>query len=300
MVDLINSEKINVQEGLLESKLSKLKILADKKVENLSAEDKAKFAQAARGFESMFINLLWKEMKNAMLDKDSEDSESLSFGSDTLETYTDLSFSEELSKIGSGIGIADKIYEFLTGGDKLSPLTVTIPDNFRKAIENKIMPEGIDNLKKNKNFEKIEKIAGNFIERLNTRLRSYSNAIDRASQIYNIDKNLIKAVIAAESAGKKDAISKAGAKGLMQLMDGTASDLGVRNSFDPIENIMGGAKYLKMMLDKFDDNVDLALAAYNAGPGNVIKHKGIPPFEETRAYVSRVKRYHNMFNSQSV
>ncbi|MCX7735310.1 MAG: transglycosylase SLT domain-containing protein [Candidatus Kapabacteria bacterium] len=300
MVDLINSEKINVQEGLLETKLSKLKNLADKKVENLSPEDKAKFAQAARGFESMFINLLWKEMKNAMLDKDSEDSESLSFGSDTLETYTDLSFSEELSKIGSGIGIADKIYEFLTGGDKLSPLTVTVPDNFRKAIENKIMPEGIDNLKKSKNFEKIEKIAGNFIERLNTRLSSYANAIDRASQIYNIDKNLIKAVIAAESAGRKDAVSKAGAKGLMQLMDGTASDLGVRNSFDPIENIMGGAKYLKMMLDKFDDNVDLALAAYNAGPGNVIKHKGIPPFEETRAYVSRVKRYHNMFNSQSV
>lgn len=300
MVDLINSEKINLQEGLLESKLSKLKKLAGKQAENLSPEDKAQFAQAARGFESMFINLLWKEMKNAMLDKDSDEGESLSFGSDTLETYTDLSFSEELSKIGSGIGIAEKIYEFLTGGDKLSPLTVKFPDNFRKEIENKVIPEGIENSKKSENLEKIEKIAGNFIERLNIRLNSYANAIDKASQIYNIDKNLIKAVIAAESAGRKDAVSKAGAKGLMQLMDGTASDLGVKNSFDPIENIMGGAKYLKMMLDKFDDNVELALAAYNAGPGNVMKHKGIPPFEETRAYVSRVKRYHNMFNSQSV
>jgi Rod binding domain-containing protein len=300
MIDLINSEKINVQEGLLESKLSRLKNLADKKAESLSPEDKAKFAQAARGFESMFINLLWKEMKNAMLDQDSEDSESLSFGSDTLETYTDLSFSEELSKIGSGIGIAEKIYEFLTGGEKLSPLTIKFPDNFRKVVENKIINEGVDTQTKKVNLEKIEKLAGNFFERLNTRLSNYSKAIDRASEIYNLDKNLIKAVIAAESAGRKDAVSKAGAKGLMQLMDGTASDLGVRNSFDPIENIMGGAKYLKMMLDKFDDNVELALAAYNAGPGNVIKHKGIPPFEETRAYVSRVKRYHNMFNSQSV
>jgi Rod binding domain-containing protein len=300
MIDLINSEKINVQEGLLESKLSRLKNLADKKAESLRPEDKAKFAQAARGFESMFINLLWKEMKNAMLDQDSEDSESLSFGSDTLETYTDLSFSEELSKIGSGIGIAEKIYEFLTGGEKLSPLTIKFPDNFRKVVENKIIHEGVDTQTKKVNLEKIEKLAGNFFERLNTRLSNYSKAIDRASEVFNLDKNLIKAVIAAESAGRKDAVSKAGAKGLMQLMDGTASDLGVRNSFDPIENIMGGAKYLKMMLDKFDDNVELALAAYNAGPGNVIKHKGIPPFEETRAYVSRVKRYHNMFNSQSV
>ena len=300
MIDLINSEKNNVQEGLLESKLGRLKNLANKKAESLSPEDKAKFAQAARGFESMFINLLWKEMKNAMLDQDSKDSESLSFGSDTLETYTDLSFSEELSKIGSGIGIAEKIYEFLTGGEKLSPLTIKFPENFRKVVENKIINEGVDTRTKKVNLEKIEKLAGNFFERLNTRLSNYSRAIDRASELYNLDKNLIKAVIAAESAGKKDAVSKAGAKGLMQLMDGTASDLGVRNSFDPIENIMGGAKYLKMMLDKFDDNVELALAAYNAGPGNVIKHKGIPPFEETRAYVSRVKRYHNMFNSQSV
>lgn len=300
MVDLINNENFNAQESLFESKLGNLKYLAHKNTEALTQEDKAKFAQAARGFESMFINLLWKEMKNAMLDKDSENNESLSFGSDTLETYSDLSFSEELSKIGSGIGIAEKIYEFLTGGDKLSPITTKIPENFRKSVENKINTEKIDNIKKSQKIEKIEKLAGNFIERLNSRLSYYSNVIEKAAENFNLDKNLIKAVIAAESAGRKDAVSKAGAKGLMQLMDGTASDLGVKNSFDPIENIMGGSKYLKMMLEKFDDNVELALAAYNAGPGNVMKHKGIPPFEETKAYVSRVKRYHNMFISQSV
>ena len=114
---------------------------------------------------------------------------------------------------------------------------------------------------------------------------------ENASRKYNISADLLKAVAKAESNFRPDATSKCGAMGIMQLMPGTAKMLGVTDAYDPEQNIMGGADFLKQMLDKFGGDVRLALAAYNAGPGNVVKYGGIPPFSETQNYVRTVIGY---------
>jgi soluble lytic murein transglycosylase-like protein len=110
----------------------------------------------------------------------------------------------------------------------------------------------------------------------------------RAGTDHNLDVDLLASVIKAESNGNVRAVSRAGAQGLMQLMPGTAADLGVQDSFQPEQNVRGGSAYLDYLLTRYQDNLVKALAAYNAGPEAVDKYHGIPPFRETRAYVARV------------
>jgi hypothetical protein len=121
-------------------------------------------------------------------------------------------------------------------------------------------------------------------------------SIRKAAAKYNLPGALIKAVIKAESNFDATAVSSAGARGLMQLMPATAEELGVKNSFDIEQNIDGGSRYLRKMLDKFGGNTKLALAAYNSGPGTVQKYNGKVPYPETRDYVKRVMRFSAMFS----
>jgi soluble lytic murein transglycosylase-like protein len=112
--------------------------------------------------------------------------------------------------------------------------------------------------------------------------------LSEAGQEHNLDEDLLASVVKAESGGDTRAVSRAGARGLMQLMPSTASDLGVQDSFKPGENVRGGSTYLDALLFKYHENLALALAAYNAGPAAVEKYHGIPPYHETRVDVARV------------
>ncbi|HWG16379.1 MAG TPA: transglycosylase SLT domain-containing protein [Acidobacteriaceae bacterium] len=115
----------------------------------------------------------------------------------------------------------------------------------------------------------------------------------RAGQAHNIDTDLLASLVHAESGGNPRAVSRAGARGLMQLMPATAANLGVENSFAPDQNVAGGTQYLDQLLTRYHDNLALALAAYNAGPEAVDRYHGIPPYAETRAYVAGIIREFN-------
>jgi soluble lytic murein transglycosylase-like protein len=128
--------------------------------------------------------------------------------------------------------------------------------------------------------------------RWKTNPQAFDPIISRLCKKYEIEEALVKAVIKAESDFDPAAISKKGAQGLMQLMPETARDLAVTNPFHPTQNLEGGIRYLRKLLDQFQGNLQLALAAYNAGENAVLKYNQIPPYEETQTYVRRVLNYY--------
>ena len=131
------------------------------------------------------------------------------------------------------------------------------------------------------------------VAEMNPTVAELREMLSKAGAAHHIDEDLLASVVKAESGGQVKAVSRTGAKGLMQLMPGTAAELGVNDAFVASQNVEGGTKYLDGLLTRYHDNIALALAAYNAGPGAVDKYHGVPPFRETRAYVSRVIREFN-------
>lgn len=136
--------------------------------------------------------------------------------------------------------------------------------------------------------------------KLETRSQKFQGMINKYAKTFKVDPALVKAVMRVESCFDSRAISKVGARGLMQLMPGTAAELSVGDSFNPSQNIRGGVQYLSMMLQRFKHNLKLALAAYNAGPNAVERHRGVPPFRETQSYVKRVMTHYKQYRSRSV
>ena len=231
--------------------------------------------KACTDFESLFISKLLANMRNTV-------GESSLFGdgmgADIYQSLFDTQLSQKMAE-GGGFGIGAILYKELTGKE--------VP----KGNELKTEPVSINKIIKNKTFNLSKKSVFDRINHFHDKIRS-------ASEKFSVPLNLVYGVIAQESAGNPMVVSRAGAKGLMQLMDSTAVDLGVKNSFNPEENINGGVRYLREQLDRFNGDTELALAAYNAGPSNVEKYGGVPPFKETQNYVKKVKNYADMYSKR--
>jgi soluble lytic murein transglycosylase-like protein len=160
-------------------------------------------------------------------------------------------------------------------------------DPILSRLQYDLLQAAIDNLE--------QLLAGNGVnlkldpsKMLQARTSEFDEMITEVARRNGVDEALLKAVVQTESNFTPTAVSSAGAKGLMQLMDGTAQHQGVANVFDPAENLTGGAKFLRQMLSRYQGNEVLALAAYNAGPGAVDQWGGIPPYQETQTYIPRV------------
>lgn len=285
------------------------------------AQKRIKLKKATQAFESIFIEQMLKSMRASSLD--TQDKEESGFGKDIMMSMADESVAKQLGKSGM-FGVGEVLYNHLlkrldaettekTGLqitskrhiDGVAPIRSTKsisdispalhPDENNKPISAAPVPQAT------KVESQSSQPAASIVKRqvvdaktpaVGTttaagRLDRYINHIRAASKESDIPEDLLRAVIMQESSGRNGATSHRGAAGLMQLMPDTARSVGVQNPYDAGENIRGGARYLRQMLDRFGD-LGTALAAYNAGPGNVEKHGGIPPFPETQEYVKRV------------
>lgn len=177
---------------------------------------------------------------------------------------------------------------FESGGKMTLPMT-----RIERIVDDEIVtPEVIEEVKKIVEEGVFPRRSWRYSDESQPLFQSkYNELIVRAARHFDVDAALVSAVIKAESDYDAKTVSHKGARGLMQLMPATARRFGVTNSFDPEENIFAGTRYLRWLLKTFDGNADLAVAAYNAGEGNVWKYDGVPPFRETVNYINRIAKH---------
>lgn len=264
-------------------------------------QEKARLKKATQEFEAFFRYQMMKAMRKTIPENPLSEGLLMS-SSQGKDTFLDL-MDMEISRAGSGGhgSIADILYRSTV---KLIEAKYAKSDGVDQSAVSQLPTRTVRHIPVNAKPKPVQlpkKAAPVQIETkseiapLKPRtatshdkiMEKYGPLIEAAAAETKLDSTLIASVIHAESRGNPKAVSQAGAKGLMQLMDATAEDLGVKDSLDPEQNIMGGSRFLKKMVDRYQD-IKLALAAYNAGPGNVDKYGGLPPFEETQNYVDKV------------
>jgi soluble lytic murein transglycosylase-like protein len=241
---------------------------------------KTRLQKAVTEFEALFVGYIIKNMRSG-IPKDELFGEG--FGNDLMQGMFDAELAKHVAA-NSNLGLAEMMYKKLTGEQIPRPAQRPVPMEHREqpARGMPLKPTSVPAGSKPKTSVLKSDPT------LNERLEKYGAIIDEAAARHGVDSSLIKAIIAAESAAKPNAQSAKEAKGLMQLVDSTAAEMGVKSIWDPEENIFGGTKYLRQMLDRFQGDLELALASYNAGPGAVERHKGIPPYGETQQYIEKV------------
>lgn len=226
--------------------------------DGLSEKDIQKLEQAAQDFEAIFIAQLLRGMRRSI-------PQSGIFGKGlSADIYSGM-FDQEIAKAIAGKGalpLSDILITSLTQKQESGMTGLTLADYKLRAIRKASRPT----------------VSYNWDRAI----------IAEAAEEFKLDAKLLHAIIKVESGYKADAVSRKGAVGLMQLMKNTATSMGVRNRFDPRQNVFGGAKYLRMLLDRFNGDLVLALSAYNAGPQAVEKYREIPPYKETQRYVHKV------------
>jgi Rod binding domain-containing protein len=235
----------------------------------------AKTQKVAKEFESIFTSMMLKSMRSTL--QASEDS--LMPDSMGQKIFTEMLDNEygKMMNTHSSTGIAEMVLKELQKNDT----DETTPSlNMLNGLKTQ-------SWQLDKQFTPARQTSSGSQDTLHN-IAKWESYINEAGTTYNVDPKLIAAVISKESGGNPDALSSKGAKGLMQLMDSTASDMGALDSYNPLENIMAGTKYLKQMLDMHNGDEKLALASYNAGPAAVNHYQGVPPYAETQQYVDSV------------
>jgi Rod binding domain-containing protein len=263
--------------------------------------EQARLRKATGEFESFFIYQMLKAMRKTIPEQTLSQGVALDggLGKDTFTEIFDLEIARKAT-LGGHNSISELMYKSL---EKLIDAQFEKPvsqPEMKRLDQPAVEPLEIDQIRPRAlpagepQPIRIERSGhGLPLRTVHRRVHSdpimaqFGQFIEEAAEETKLDSELISSVIRAESNGNPVAVSGKGAKGLMQLIDSTARELKVSDPFDPRENIRAGSRYLRKMLDQFG-NLKLALAAYNAGPGNVTKHGGIPPFQETRDYVRRV------------